>query len=72
VADGSGPAGRGPLRLALAVLLASVCVSLFFVVRLQPTSAGAFAILAVWLTVPHGAMAALLSALQRWGKPLLP
>jgi hypothetical protein len=35
------------LRLALAVLLASVCVSLFFVVRLQPTSAGAFAFLAV-------------------------
>ena len=35
------------MRLALAVLLASVCVSLFFVVRLQPTSAGAFAFLAV-------------------------
>jgi uncharacterized membrane protein YeaQ/YmgE (transglycosylase-associated protein family) len=60
------------LRLALAVLLASVCVSLFFVVRLQPTSAGAFAFLAVWLAVPHGAMAALLIALQRRGKPLLP
>lgn len=63
------------MRLALVVLLASVCVSLFFVVRLQPTSAGAFAFLAVWLAVPHGAMAALLIALlialQRRGKPLL-
>jgi hypothetical protein len=72
VADGAALAGGGPLWLAVAVLLASVCVSVFFVVRLQPTSAGAFAFLAVWLAVPHGAMAALLIALQSRGKPLLP
>lgn len=67
MADGAALAGGGPLWLALAVLLSSVCVSVFVVVRLQPTSAGAFAFLAVWLAVPHGAMAALLIALQRRG-----
>lgn len=60
------------MRLALATLLASVCIALFFVVRLQPTSAGAFAFLAVWLATPYAAMAALLIALQRNGEPLLP
>lgn len=60
------------LRPTLAVLLAAASVSLFFVIKLQPASAGAFAFLAVWLTVPHVAMAALLVALQRRGKPLLP
>jgi len=51
VADGAAPAGRGPLQLTLAVLLASVCISPFFVVRLQPTSAGAS--MAAWLAVPR-------------------
>jgi len=60
------------LRLTLAALLASVCVPFFFVVKLQPSSAGAFAFLAVRLAVPHAAMASLLLALQRREKSLLP
>ena len=71
-ADGAARSAGGPLRLTLLVLLAGVGVSLFFVVKLQPTSAGAFAFLVLWLTVPHAALAGLLLALQRRGQPVLP
>jgi len=64
--------GGNSLRPTLALLGVAACVTLHFVVKLQPSSVGAFAFAAVWLTVPHAAMAALLLALQRRGKPLLP
>lgn len=60
------------MRLILAALAAAACTSLFFVVKLQADSAGAFAFLALWLTLPHVAMALLLLILQRKGKALLP
>jgi peptidoglycan/LPS O-acetylase OafA/YrhL len=72
VAEKSALAGRQTMRLTLAALCVAACLSLFFVVKLQPTSAGAFAFLAVWLALPHAAMAVLLLALQRKGKPVLP
>jgi hypothetical protein len=64
--------GGHSLWPTLALLGVAACVTLFFVVKLQPSSVGAFAFAAVWLTLPHAAMAALLLALQRRGKPLLP
>ena len=60
------------MRLTLAVLFAVACVSLFFVVRLQPSGVGAFAFLAIWIIVPYAALAVLLLALQRRGQPVLP
>lgn len=60
------------MRLTLVLLGMAACVTLFFVIKLQPSDMGAFAFAAVWLTIPHAAMATLLFALQRKGKPLLP
>jgi len=39
-------------RLTLALLALAVCLTLYFVVKLQPSDAGAFAFAAVWLTAP--------------------
>lgn len=75
MAEKSALAGRWstqPFRLTLAVLLAAASVLLFFVIKLKPASAGAFAFLAVWLVLPHAAMALLLIVLRRKGKSLLP
>lgn len=52
-------------------LLAAAFGSLGFVVALRPDGAGATAFLAAWLTAPHAALALLLRALWRRGKPLL-
>ena len=60
------------MRLTLVTLFAAVSISLFFVIKLQPSSTGAFAFLAVWLTFPYAAMAVLLLALKRKSKPILP
>ena len=60
------------MRLTQAFLAAAAGVTLYLLVKLQPTSLGAFAFGVAWLTLPHGAMAVLLIALQRGGKPLLP
>ena len=71
-ADNTLPSAAQALQPTLALLGVAACITLYFVVELQPSSMGAFAFAAVWLTVPHAALAALLFALQRRGKPLLP
>lgn len=68
----SAPAGRRHLRVTLSVLLAALCVSLFFIIKLKPSGAGAFVFLSIWLSVPYAAMAALLLYLQRGEMSLLP
>jgi hypothetical protein len=68
----SAPAERRALRLTLAMLAAAVGISLVFVIQLKPSGTGAFAFLAVWLALPHAAMAGLLFALRRRGRSLLP
>lgn len=62
-------AGRRVLQPTLAVLGLAACVTLYFLVTLKPSSAGAFAFGVVWLTLPHTAMAGFLIVLQRRGKP---
>ena len=62
--EASASAGRRALRLTLAMLVAAVGISLVFVIQLKPSGTGAFAFLAVWLALPHAAMAGLLLALR--------
>lgn len=64
--------GQRSLRLTLALLGVAVGVTLYFIIKLQPGSAGAFAFATVWLMLPYVAMAGWLLALQRRGKALLP
>lgn len=71
-AETTSPSAGRALRPTLVLLGVAACVTLYFLVEFRPSSAGAFAFAAVWLTVPHAALAALLFALQRRGKPLLP
>ena len=65
-------AGRRPLRLTLAVLVAAAAVTLGLLVQLQPSGLGAFAAATAWLIVPHADMAWLLIALSRRGRAMRP
>jgi len=47
------------------LLATAACTSVFFVSALRPTSTGAFAFFAIWLTLPYAIMAAALILLQR-------
>ncbi|MBS7808494.1 hypothetical protein [Variovorax sp. PCZ-1] len=60
------------LNLTLPVLIITATVTVFFIWKLQPSSAGAFAFAALWLNTPQIGLAVLLSVLKRGGKPLLP
>jgi hypothetical protein len=71
-ADPPAPAGWRVLQLTLALLGAAACTTLSFLVALKPNSTGAFAFGALWLTLPHTALAGLMLALQRHGTPVLP
>jgi peptidoglycan/LPS O-acetylase OafA/YrhL len=71
-ANSSTPKHRHALHLTLVVLLAAACISLSFVVKLQPSSVSALVFLSAWLTFPQLSMGALLLVLRHNGKPALP
>jgi len=71
-ADSSMTGERNAMRPTLILLLLVVCLTLYFIVKLQPSSVGAFGFAVVWLIVPYVAMAALLFVLRRKGIALLP
>jgi hypothetical protein len=60
------------MKLTLLLLLLAVCLTLWFIVKLQPSSAGAFGFAVVWLNIPYAVMAMLLFVLRRRGSALLP
>lgn len=71
-AEATSPAGRRSLRLTLTLLGAAACATIFFLVALKPSNAGAFAFGAAWLTAPHMVLAGVLMVLRRRGTPLQP
>lgn len=60
------------MRPALILLLLAVCLTLVFIVELEPSSAAAFGFAMVWLNAPYALMAAVLFVLKRKGHALLP